>query len=220
MIRPFSSAGAAIVNGNIPLSKIASTLRPGLTPAILFAERGWGGAVFAFYNQILTLLETEFNKTFFVQPPHPVHCFGHDWRRSNADSGRALRVRIEEILKKTPDASQVVIVTHSMDGLVARAMLALTGEAKVAAVIHGALPSNGTPVAYRRFFTGAQPPFEGNTVPDQVLNNIMGTTDIEYTTVQSGLPGPVQLMPNQLYHKASGVQWLVPARLTVARQHL
>lgn len=209
VIRPFSSAGAAIVNGSVALSKIASRLRPGLTPSVLYAERGWGGAVFAFYNEILTLLETQFNKAFFAQPPHPVFCFGYDWRRSNVDSGRALRARIEEIIKQTPDAKEVVVVTHGMGGLVARAMLALTGEDKVAAVIHGAQPSNGTPVAYRRFFTGATPPFEGNAVPDQVLNNIMGTSPIEYTTVQSGLPGPVQLMPNQLYHKTSGSQWLV-----------
>lgn len=210
-IRPFPSGGGQILDANNQLLTICQKLNPPSVPSVKYAERGWGGAVFGFYKDILTLLETEFNKSFFQIQPHPVFCFGYDWRNSNANNGLLLRARIDDILLKTPTAKEVVIVTHSMGGLVARACVKLTGEKGINAIIHGAQPSNGTPVAYRRFHTGAQPPFEGNTVPDQVLNNVMGTTPIDYTTVQSGLPGPVQLMPNHLYHRTSGSNWLITA---------
>jgi len=53
--------------------------------------------------------------------PDPVHAFGYDFRRSNFDSGDALLAFIANVIASHPGAEQVILVTHSMGGLVARA---------------------------------------------------------------------------------------------------
>jgi pimeloyl-ACP methyl ester carboxylesterase len=55
--------------------------------------------------------------------------FPYDWRRSNADTARRLKRHIDEALKDRPGTS-VVIVAHSMGGLVARRYLACEAGAE------------------------------------------------------------------------------------------
>jgi hypothetical protein len=92
---------------------------------------------------------------------------GYNWLRSNADSARDIGKRIDHILaaygkKGKLAVKKVLLVTHSMGGLVARALLC-PGETdysdKILGIIHGAMPANGaaeTYVSMRRGIAGLQ----------------------------------------------------------------
>jgi pimeloyl-ACP methyl ester carboxylesterase len=90
----------------------------------------------------------------------PVHAYGYNWLASCTDAGLGLKAFIEEVIKlydRDPFwCRQVVLVTHSMGGLVARYCATLPGMAdKIAGVVHGVMPTNGAAVAYRRCKVGA-----------------------------------------------------------------
>jgi hypothetical protein len=127
---------------------------------------------------------------------HPVYAVGYDWRQSNVDSGRKLKDRIKEILKLHPAAQKVVVVTHSMGGLVTRSALVQGAEPDILGVVHTVIPADGAVVAYRRFFTGASTIAEGIADP---LNEILGLNRIEYSLMQSVLRGPIELLPHNSY---------------------
>lgn len=208
-IRALSKAGRTDLQNNRGLGKLATALQRGIVP--LCESRGWGTVAWGFYGQILMQLQTELNiaeQDLFMEP-NPVYAFGYDWRRSNADSGTALLAFIGDVLSRHPGARRVILMTHSMGGLVARAAMALNPGvvSSILGVIHGAQPSTGAVVAYRRFLTGATSQTDPATsggfmgkVAAAVLNRIMGSTPQDYATLQAGLPGPIQLMPNHLYH--------------------
>lgn len=89
----------------------------------------------------------------------PVYAFGYDWRQPNAASADRLKERVDEILDEE-QASSVVLVTHSMGGIVARAAM-LDGvfrRKKVAGAVHIGQPVYGAPSAYRRFVEGIESP--------------------------------------------------------------
>ncbi|WP_224360803.1 lipase/acyltransferase domain-containing protein [Hyalangium versicolor] len=166
----------------------------------LYEDRGWGGLCWEFYGPILCYLEKHFNHpNHNAMGIHPVYAYGYDWRKSNAVSAEGLVKRVDAILAKWPGAKKVLIVTHSMGGLVARYACAKLGlSSKAVGVVHVVQPSNGAIPAYRRFFTGCVEQFDNDG--DWKLNNILGDTWWKYLAYLSGLPGPMQLMPNHRYH--------------------
>lgn len=172
--------------------------------------RGWSGVAKDFYRDLLVRLEAFFNAYPFVPGAHPVYAFGYDWRKSNADSGKKLATRIDEILKKHPGSSKVVLVTHSMGGLVARHAVHAKGgnaAAKVKGVVHVVQPVNGAVQAYRRFAEGVDADRGGFfDFQAKVFAGILGGSWWGYTLLMSGTDGPLQLLPNQVYNG-----WLVHA---------
>jgi hypothetical protein len=173
--------------------------------------RNWASVAWGFYGSILMYLEAVLNPTG-DDPSFPVYAFGYDWRRSNTESGLALSDFIQStVARHSSRASEVVLVTHSMGGLVVRGGLAVNGfmAKSVRGVVHTAQPSNGAACCYRRFLTGNQPPLDSAAAtPDKILANIIGTNAPAYTYNMSGLPGPLQLLPNHLYSQSIGVPWL------------
>lgn len=166
----------------------------------LYEDRGWGGLAWDFYGSILRYLEKHFNHpNHGATGIHPVYAYGYDWRKSNSVSAAGLVRRVDAILEEWPGATKVLIVTHSMGGLVARYACARRGlSSRVVGVVHVVQPSNGAIAAYRRFFTGCVGEFDNDG--DWSLNNILGDTWWKYLAYLSGLPGPMQLMPNHRYH--------------------
>jgi hypothetical protein len=177
-----------------------------------YAERGWAGVSWAFYGALLMYLETNLNPD--PKHPHcPVYAFGYDWRQSNAISGAQLSSFVSSVLAKNPSAKSVIVVTHSMGGLVTRGALAYDSAvaAKIRGVVHCLQPSNGAVACYRRFYTGATAPLDPVTefIPDNVLQNILGPTSAAFAYNMSDCDGPLELLPNHVYQKYYGSgKWL------------
>ncbi len=214
----FGSNSAFSIGNNAFLQEVA---RSKLLPVErLYLDRGWASVSWNFYGGILQFLEMSLN---FATPlltivDRPVYAFGYDWRLSNQDTATKLSQFIDNVLAQNTGASQVVLVTHSMGGLVARAAcLNSSVTSKIKGVVHTVLPSNGSVTAYRRFLTGCMSPFDHGPsnpllpqrVTDTLFQNLMGATKEEYATLMSALPGPMELLPNHRYQLTALNPWLV-----------
>lgn len=124
----------------------------------------------------------------------PVHAFGYNWLASNTDSAKKLKERIETLLEQYGDrCKQVLLVTHSMGGLIARMCATLPGmEAAICGIIHGVMPTNGAPVAYRRCKVGMRDEDYGTSL-------VIGGSGEEVTAVFAQSPGALQLLPTRRY---------------------
>jgi len=129
---------------------------------------------------------------------YPVHGFGYNWLRSNKESGQRLAQEIERITahyrSKGKTCEKVVIVTHSMGGLVARACTQVPGATdRILGIVHGVMPAIGAPATYKRIRAG----FENI---EQVL---LGRNAAECTAVMANAPGPLELLPTSQYKTQS-----------------
>ncbi len=132
----------------------------------------------------------------------PVHAMGYNWLHSNGESGKVLAQRIEALMQNYRDrkfrCDKVIVVTHSMGGLVARALVHPkygNFADKVLGVVHGAMPTIGAPAAYKRMKAG----FEG-----VVAARILGSDGERVTAVLAHSPGGLELLPTGAY----GNGWL------------
>jgi hypothetical protein len=169
--------------------------------------RGWAGVSWRFYGTFLRHLEAQ----RFGSASTPVYAVGYDWRQDNRASGRDVATRIGEILREH-GAQKYILVSHSMGGLVTRAMLKQDAglAAKALGVVHVAQPALGAAVFYRRMFTGAKAGPDGGALspPGIVVRNILGTSRESFQTILSALPGPMQLMVTPQYRDTGGRAWL------------
>jgi pimeloyl-ACP methyl ester carboxylesterase len=130
----------------------------------------------------------------------PVHAVGYNWLQSNAVSAERLAARIVEITgwyrkQFNYRCDRVILVTHSMGGLVARYYSEVMGQRdNVLGVVHGVMPATGAAAAYKRMKTGT----EG------VAGLALGPTAAAMTAVVGSAPGPLQLLPGRDY----GMGWL------------
>lgn len=142
----------------------------------------------------------------------PVYACGYNWLASNSSAAERLRERIDEIMarhdRNGSTCQQVVLVTHSMGGLVARRCSQMSGMSeKIAGIVHGVMPATGAPVAYRRCKVGM-------SEESRVAGWVIGSTGREVTAVFSQAPGALQLLPTQQYRPeggasfSDGAQWL------------
>jgi len=133
---------------------------------------------------------------------YPVYAFGYNWLRSNDDAAKVLRKRIKEIILENNTTHvkcmQVMIVTHSMGGLVARACVKLPDMTEcIVGVVHGVMPAVGAAVAYRRCKVGMAD-------EDYVAGLVIGSDGKEVSAVFAQAPGALQLLPSEEY----GQGWL------------
>ncbi|MFK0314569.1 esterase/lipase family protein [Pseudomonas sp. NPDC090233] len=128
---------------------------------------------------------------------------GYNWLQSNKDSAKDIIDLINhKILPSYPTAKNVIIVTHSMGGLVARAMIGAHGYQKIDGIVHGAMPATGAPAAYRRIRAG----FEGDGLEGFVTRQILGPTAKETVAVLAYSRGGLELLPAANYN--DGKKWL------------
>jgi pimeloyl-ACP methyl ester carboxylesterase len=146
---------------------------------------------------------------------YPVYACGYNWLGDNADSAKALAARITAVIKDNKRqfsvCEQVILVTHSMGGLVARVCSMLPDmEKKIAGVVHGVMPAAGAAVAYRRCKVGMKD--EGVTgmslkaVESWGGNLTIGNTGPEITAVFAQAPGALQLLPTTQYPDRNWLQ--------------
>lgn len=132
----------------------------------------------------------------------PVHAFGYNWLDSNERAGAALAKRINELIERYNQdpfwCAQVLLITHSMGGLVVRSCLGEPGMTdKIAGVVHGVMPATGAAVAYRRCKVG---------MGDEswITGLVIGSNGQEVTSIFAQAPGALQLLPSKDYR----TKWL------------
>jgi hypothetical protein len=132
-------------------------------------KRGWGGVYWNSCGEFLKKLQTrQWDQTVNLFFEFPVHVFGYNWTASNDLAGQKLAAEIDRVIHLYRDMGRycdyVILVTHSMGGLVARCACMREGvKDKVLGVVHAAQPSDGSPAAYWRMKGGFERP---HTIPD------------------------------------------------------
>ncbi|MQA23233.1 esterase/lipase family protein [Rugamonas rivuli] len=142
----------------------------------------------------------------FAAYHYPVYAFGYNWLQSNEVSAARLRERIESIVASwvgtKHQCAKVMLVTHSMGGIVARACAKQIPE-KIAGVVHGVMPALGAPACYRRLACGTESSSPGKGKLDVYamgkFAEIAGATADETTPVLALSPGPLELLPTHLH---------------------
>ncbi len=117
---------------------------------------------------------------------------GYNWLRSNEESANHVAEFITSKLlphyKKNPHvrlaAEKVILVTHSMGGLVARS-LCLKNKDLVLGVLHGAQPSNGAAESYTNLRQGVS----------GMLGLVLGTNSAALGAVYTQCQGGLELLP-------------------------
>jgi hypothetical protein len=139
---------------------------------------------------------------------HPVYAVGYNWLESNAISAKRLRERIEAIIAENnrgmARCSQVIVLTHSMGGLVARACCKLPGmQAKIAGVVHGVMPAIGAAAAYTRCKIGTQDETPSGLIDGKIddwgASKVLGANGQNVSPVFAQAPGLLQLLPSKQY---------------------
>ncbi|GAB2866409.1 hypothetical protein GCM10027277_39100 [Pseudoduganella ginsengisoli] len=135
---------------------------------------------------------------------YPVHAMGYNWLRSNRESGKYIADRVRALIQsyraKGFKCEKVILVTHSMGGLVARAAVhpEMGGLNEVLGIVHGVMPAIGAGAGYKRIRCG----FEGDT--DSILRKVLGQKGPDVTCVLANAQGGLELLPSQTY----GNGWL------------
>jgi pimeloyl-ACP methyl ester carboxylesterase len=157
-------------------------------------------------RSVAPLTESELEKYAGYQ--YPVYACGYNWLQSCGESAKRLARRIDEILAwwktRKHECDKVILVTHSMGGLVARACAKRIPD-RIAGIVHGVMPALGAPLAYRRLACGTECENPGNDGIDNYkagkFADIAGRRPEDTTPVLSVAPGALELLPNQLHPK-------------------
>jgi pimeloyl-ACP methyl ester carboxylesterase len=141
------------------------------------------------------LVPTGLLKTAYLKPKkwlesrgHQVHAFPYDWRRSIDSSAKLLHETIERIVSGD-STRQVVLVAHSMGGLVARRYFDLYGdqaEERVERLIMLGTPNHGSYVPLMAM--------KGNYTLLRLVSFIYGGS--ETCAIVQSFPGLYQMFPN------------------------
>lgn len=147
----------------------------------------------------------------------PVHAFGYNWTESNIESGARLAEYIEALVKEYNDPGRepasvckgVILLTHSMGGLVARAAAKEHGaEQHILGVIHGVMPTHGAGAFYKRMVAGFSNEHTGFfDIMGRITAYALGRSARETLPVLALNPGPLELAPNHRYN--GGRPWLM-----------
>lgn len=144
----------------------------------------------------------------------PVFACGYNWLDTNMESADKVANRMNtevmaQIKKEYPTAKfkKFIVVTHSMGGLVTRALIQNDKvKDKIAGVVHGVMPASGAPAVYQRLTVG----WDGWKASTGLLNSIkawatkfmFGDTSERLTATLASAPGGLELLPFANYANA------------------
>lgn len=143
---------------------------------------------------------------------YPVHAMGYNFLVSNAESAKVIAERIRGLVQGYQNrgfkCDEVIIVTHSMGGLVGRALLhprygnLLNDKGvKVLGMYHNVMPTMGAASAYKRMRFG----FQEKWGPINSLEaSILAIDGKNATAILANTPAPLEMMPGLAY----GRDWL------------
>jgi pimeloyl-ACP methyl ester carboxylesterase len=172
-------------------------------------KKGWDNLVKQCYTNIQSFLASDFlTPSAALCFKTPAYAFGFNWTSSPETSGDLLAEFILNTLahhKKDGPCRHVIIITHSMGGLVARAAAKLHGaDASILGIIHTVQPASGAPVTYSRMKTGYIAKANGtNSLKDRQIAWCLGRNGKEITATMGNMPGGLSLLPNHLYQSVS-----------------
>lgn len=134
---------------------------------------------------------------------YPVHACGYNWMESNEKAAKRLNDRIDEIVAWyrqngyfVPEG-RVILVSHSMGGLVTRRM-AQQWPDKILGIVHGEQPVLGAPVVYRRFRAGTENDGFFDII-GKMSAIVLGWDAADVTCVLAHSPGALELLPTKDY---------------------
>lgn len=145
----------------------------------------------------------------------PLHVFGYNWLQDNAQSAQDLAKYIDDVLRMyntdenggighglafEKGHEKVILVTHSMGGLVARyasELLTTPYKDKILGIVHGVMPDLGSPTTYKMMKIGE------HAFP---MSLVLGASATRLMSVLAQSPAPMQLLPSPKYN--NGKPWL------------
>jgi hypothetical protein len=141
---------------------------------------------------------------------YPVHAMGYNYLKSNGVSARVIADRIRGLAtgyqKRGFKCDEVIIVTHSMGGLLARALIhpkygnLLDDPAvKVLGIYHNVMPTMGAAASYKRMRFGF---LEGSGLFAETGAKVLAIDGKHATAILANAPAALELFPGSAYGKA------------------
>jgi pimeloyl-ACP methyl ester carboxylesterase/peptidoglycan hydrolase-like protein with peptidoglycan-binding domain len=154
----------------------------------------FGNLIFRKYNRLaFDLNDPLWQAAMLAGQSIKVYACGYDWRQDNADSARRLDAVVKQALAET-GAEQVILVAHSMGGLVSRYYCKTGGASKVMGLILVASPTHGAPQAYRMLKEGV------SLFMDPELGGLFALTPrFELMQMMRRFRSAYQLLPSRHY---------------------
>lgn len=143
---------------------------------------------------------------------YPVHAMGYNFIKSNGVSAVTIAERLRGLVKGYQQrgfkCNEVIIVTHSMGGLLARALIHPSygkmlddKDVKILGIYHNVMPTIGAAGAYKRMRFGFQER-EGSIA--EIEAKILGIDGMHATAILANAPAPLEMLPGAAY----GQNWL------------
>lgn len=141
----------------------------------------------------------------------PIFAYGYNWLESSIDSASKLLPLIDKIINQFNAAepkgrfkcSKVILVTHSMGGLVGRAAIGLDKRKTIIGSVHTVMPFAGTPLAYRRLIAGTEDQIPKEAKHFRFYRNgltvLLGRNQEETNAIMANSAGCLQLLPSVGY---------------------
>jgi hypothetical protein len=141
---------------------------------------------------------------------YPVHAMGYNYLKSNGVSAQVIADRIRGLVKgyqkRGFKCDEVIIVTHSMGGLLARALihpkygnLLNDPTVKVLGIYHNVMPTMGAAASYKRMRFGF---LEGSGPIAETGAKVLGINGEHATAILANAPAALELLPGSAYGKA------------------
>jgi hypothetical protein len=141
---------------------------------------------------------------------YPVHAMGYNYLKSNGESATVIAKRIRGLIagyqKRGFQCDEVIIVTHSMGGLLARALihpkygnLLNDPSVKVLGIYHNVMPTMGAAASYKRMRFGF---LEGSGTIAEIGARVLGIDGKNATAILANAPAALELFPGSAYGKA------------------
>lgn len=143
---------------------------------------------------------------------YPVHAMGYNYLKSNGHSATVIADRIRGLVKgyqkRGFKCDEVIIVTHSMGGLLARALihpkygnLLNDPSVKILGMYHNVMPTMGAAASYKRMRFGF---LEGSGTIAEIAASVLGINGEHATAILANAPAALELLPGSAY----GTGWL------------
>lgn len=140
---------------------------------------------------------------------YPVHAMGYNYLKSNGDSARVIADRIRGLTtgyqKRGFQCDEVIIVTHSMGGLLARALihpkygnLLNDPSVRVLGIYHNVMPTMGAAASYKRTRFGF---VEGTGPFAEIKGRVIAVDGENATAILANAPAALELFPGSAYGK-------------------